>query len=1090
MAEEKYYNAVYLSDSAIDKLEEDKFKHAEIAKIIKQITLECPMPFTIGLFGSWGTGKTTISNFVRKMLLETEKVAVVYFDVWKYEQDCLRRQFLVNLVEHLKKQEKLNNDFKLNRALFFKIAKPEVRINLLNWLRKIWLYILILVLLFIVSVYSYRRVIIINSAISLFIVIFLKMLYEGIKTITQSISVETTTLEQDRLSEPDEFENEFDRILREMKNVDRLIIVIDNLDRCEHKKATELLSTVKTFLEKDKCVYVVQCDEKAIKDHLKKIYEEIDPDEYLRKFFNTVINIPSFIRSDLDNYTEKLLEMTKIPEFNVSEVSMIITTAFRENPRRIKQFINMLISYFLLAKERESEASKSLLPEGVITKNIPFLAKFLILRHNWPNFFEIVKDDPNIIDEINFSYRDSKIQLTAKVKKILNEDRKLDDFLRGSQLYITKYPRAFLYLKQSSEELKIPESEDIRIALLDGKQSFIEEKFETIKASKDLISAYEKIAIDLLDNNPDRLVRLFNILNASVSGSRKIGITFSQSLYNKAIDIIASKLNDYFYRFDPEDVFLALDQCSPALRKPIISRCSKLLSETKLPGSDEIFSSIDSSKYQKNLIQQISTHMAWFNEEKSEIQKTIAVSYAHDLDIIESFCQDDNLINFFISKDALAKIIEQVSESDVQEIKEGENIKLSRKVKILKSCTSLMDDELNISLINKLIGLLKLINPKPLTEAKRQFLSSVSTILAYFNLEPISSKNEITVLGKELLSGFNAAGSIQIKGEYIVPLMLIEEKIEANVKSNINSVITPFLNSKQPNLITKVISGLSNLGVKKLIEEKYKIILFNCASQFPEVFESLWQNYSPALKDELFINMMNSQHYMVAIDKIKSINYKVGKPDLVARALVEKLPLVSYNEKSEFYAALSSLNCGESPEVLEKYILQLEKDLTSNNLQQEEVGYRALKEAKNTKVLNLEICKSIINDLINSLEKREVLTQKNNFALDAIIFLWNDLSFTHKDNFVTIIVYKLIEKNVDIETRKLGLSKLAECKPKYDDHKSNFDHLLSIIEQITDVGNKAILAIEFIKCMSVETKTSGQEEKKFWDKVKEIANPS
>ncbi|MDD3906079.1 MAG: P-loop NTPase fold protein [Candidatus Omnitrophica bacterium] len=1089
MVEEKSSSTSYLSDSAVNKLTEDKFKHAEIAKIIKQITMECPMPFTIGLFGSWGTGKTTISNFFRDMLLKIEKIAVVYFDVWKYERDCLRRQFLITLVDSLKKQKKLGNKFKLNKALFFNIGTPEIKIKWLTWLIHVSIYIIPLVLIFIINVYCYRQMAMTNSAVFIFTVIyllvFLKMLYESIKTIAQSISVETTTIEQDRLSEPDEFESEFDRVLKEMENVDRLIIVIDNLDRCEHRKATELLSTVKTFLEKDKCVYVVQCDEKAIKDHLKKVYEEIDPDEYLRKFFNTVINIPSFIRSDLDNYTEKLLGITKIPEFNASEVGTIITTAFRENPRRIKQFINMLISYLLLAKERESEISKSLLPEGVITKNIPFLTKFLILRHNWPDFFEIVKDDPSILDEINFSYRDHKIQLIEKIKNILNKDRKLDDFLRSTQLYTTKYPRAFLYLKQSSEELKIPESEDIRIALLDGKQSFIEEKFKMIKVNKELITAYEKIVLDLLDNSSDRLTRLFHILNVSISGSRKIGINFSQNLHNKAIDIISSKLADYFYRFDPEDIFMVLDQCSPTLRKPIINRCSKLLSESKLPGSDELFGTIDLKKYQESLIHQISLHMSWFEEEKNDIQKTIAVSYTHDLEIIEQLCQDNNLIKFFISKDALGKIVDQISDAEVQETKEGEKIKLERRIKILKSCDSLMNNNIKLALITKLDNLLKLVNPQPLTESKRQFLASLSTVLANFNLDVINNNKEITILSKDLLSGYNAAGSEQIRTEYIIPLILIEEKVGADMKSTINSVVTPFLTNTKPNLISEIVSKLTNLGVKKFIEEKYKSIFFIRASQYPAIFDSLWTNYGPELKDALFVNMIVSSHYMTAMNKIKSANYKVEKPSLIAQAIIEKLPLINANEKAEFYTALSALNCGDSQEILEKYIVQLRGELISGDMQREEIGYRALKEGKNSKVLNLETCKTIVNDLINSLEKIEILTQKNTFAFDTVIFLWNDLSLTHRDKFVTLIVYKLIEKNAEIETKKIGLSKLAECKPAYNDHESNFDHLLSIIEKIADANNKKIVADEFLKSMPTKEKMDKKEET-FWNKVEKM----
>ncbi len=141
----------------------------------------------------------------------------------------------------------------------------------------------------------------------------------------------------------------------------KLLIIIDNLDRVKREKTVEILSTVKTFLELKNCIFLVQCDEEAIKEHLKHIYapnegggegKSYNTDEFLRKFFNTYIYIPPFINSDLGEYTEELLKNVKISQFIDNNLTSLITIAFRENPRQIKQFINTLISHFLLAKER------------------------------------------------------------------------------------------------------------------------------------------------------------------------------------------------------------------------------------------------------------------------------------------------------------------------------------------------------------------------------------------------------------------------------------------------------------------------------------------------------------------------------------------------------------------------------------------------------------------------------------------------------------------------------------------------------------------------------------------------------------------
>jgi hypothetical protein len=152
-------------------------------------------------------------------------------------------------------------------------------------------------------------------------------------------------------------------------------------------------------------------------------------------------------------------------------------------------------------------------------------------------------------------------------------------------------------------------------------------------------------------------------------------------------------------------------------------------------------------------------------------------------------------------------------------------------------------------------------------------------------------------------------------------------------------------------------------------------------------------------------------------------------------------------------------------------------------LANEQAGFLGLKEGKINKFLSIEDCKSIVNDLIEILDRRDSLTQNNNSVLEAIVFLWDDLSLTHKDKFITLIVYKLFEKNKDIETRKLALSKLSKCKPEYPQYKSHLDHLLSLIDQIADVNNKNTLATELLSCKPESDKVKDEEEKGFWAAV-------
>ena len=58
-------------------------------------------PFTIGLFGGWGSGKSSIVRTVEKRLSEKKKIKVMYYNAWKFSADSFRRSFILELINKL-----------------------------------------------------------------------------------------------------------------------------------------------------------------------------------------------------------------------------------------------------------------------------------------------------------------------------------------------------------------------------------------------------------------------------------------------------------------------------------------------------------------------------------------------------------------------------------------------------------------------------------------------------------------------------------------------------------------------------------------------------------------------------------------------------------------------------------------------------------------------------------------------------------------------------------------------------------------------------------------------------------------------------
>ena len=130
-----------LSDQPL-KTEKDfesaKFGHKEISETLTSLIISCPTPFTIGLFGRWGAGKSTISYMLKEAMSEN-KFGFVLFDVWKHESDALRRTFLKESVNQLKEQKNIQEEFNLEERIDSKITrKVEGQLQLKDLFKKHW----------------------------------------------------------------------------------------------------------------------------------------------------------------------------------------------------------------------------------------------------------------------------------------------------------------------------------------------------------------------------------------------------------------------------------------------------------------------------------------------------------------------------------------------------------------------------------------------------------------------------------------------------------------------------------------------------------------------------------------------------------------------------------------------------------------------------------------------------------------------------------------------------------------------------------------------------------------------------------------
>lgn len=403
------------------------FGHRKILDTLIDIVSNCPSPFTIGLFGRWGSGKSSIAESLQDAL-KVKEIPVVLFDVWKHEGDALRRTFLKETYRQLRGYG--DNFFDMDFSLDARIEGDIQRklIDHFNWRSIFQIGLKYIILPLFVCLLFYLRLKEVWPAAAeiveawkgelatlTVIIAILQFVYTYFKDLAIASDVLIT---QNRLTDPHDFEEEFNRILNATR-YGRIAIVFDNLDRVSGDTALKIISTIKTFLEpvdrankKKKVIFILPCDVNAIKRHISSavnlpasfnftgsgpvssnrnnISESHDySDEFLRKFFNTIIWIPEFYEVELEKYANEKLQETKIKEFNNPELAWLVIQVFSQNPRQIIQFINVLISNYLVIKKISE--TNGFGDKLFYQNNVAQLAKFVLLVQRFPNVMEVYR---------------------------------------------------------------------------------------------------------------------------------------------------------------------------------------------------------------------------------------------------------------------------------------------------------------------------------------------------------------------------------------------------------------------------------------------------------------------------------------------------------------------------------------------------------------------------------------------------------------------------------------------------------------------------------------------------------------------------
>jgi hypothetical protein len=338
----------------ISKIHEDVLMRSRIARVILRRLSSSDCPESVGIYGGWGTGKTSLLNLL--CILNDSEGAVLdiplYFeiiDVWPHERvESLLAPVITRLLSLLNAMPKLQ-----------KAAAPiAARILLTTG--------------FIVTDTVLKQ---------------LGSSRENIQSAYKDASDAFPWLHdlRNRILETEEKRkkdfSELVRLVRTQIGAKKIVLCLDNLDRCSPEHVVQLLESVKNYLTVEGCIWVFAVDAQVLASYIDRKYEgtAMDGNSYLDKIIPEQYHIPSpSIKYEGDLLDEFLrTAMSEMPE------------RFPANWHRFAGVPKVLVPRRLLKSARKYQEIYRLETDLGTSAHDDIVFALILLYHAWPDFYRV-----------------------------------------------------------------------------------------------------------------------------------------------------------------------------------------------------------------------------------------------------------------------------------------------------------------------------------------------------------------------------------------------------------------------------------------------------------------------------------------------------------------------------------------------------------------------------------------------------------------------------------------------------------------------------------------------------------------------------
>lgn len=394
----------------------------EISRSLAEIAAHSYPNFAIGVFGSWGAGKTTLMSSIREWLEPNaarrsgnlvrgeDDVVTVWFNAWRYEREP---HLIVPLLDELR------------LAIARRAATTEEQKVATSVARRLG-----------------------RAARAILAGVKLRASIPGVSAEFDPAAAMNS---YDANAELDETIQSFyfaafsamrDAVREYTDSGKRVVIFVDDLDRCLPEKALEVLESMKLFFDQKGFVFVVGLDHDVIVRAIGVRYREgneldapatrrgeIAGRDYIKKIFQVPYVLPRVDPDQLDEYYRAVLDeagfasaqRAHLDEHVLPHLQYLVDDSSSVNPREVKRLINAYILQMKILSSTKFKDPDS--PDG----DVVLALQLMTFRRDWERVYEQLAIDPDLVRELlndpeitTISLGSDEVVVPASLRSYLN----------------------------------------------------------------------------------------------------------------------------------------------------------------------------------------------------------------------------------------------------------------------------------------------------------------------------------------------------------------------------------------------------------------------------------------------------------------------------------------------------------------------------------------------------------------------------------------------------------------------------------------------------------------------------------------------